>query len=113
MAYPKSRQQYKPRGRIRSKRSLATMIPKSVRANVKLRDNNMCVVCGSMHNIELHHLVERSLGGMGIENNLMCLCQYHHRELHNGRGEVLQRVQDYMDIIYPYVTKNERKYRRK
>jgi len=98
--------------RKKSKRSLATKITPDVRMDVKVRDRNVCIVCGSSSLIELHHLIEKSRLGMGVVNNLMCLCKLHRRQLHDGNAYVKALVRDYMNTLYPEVTDNERKYRK-
>ena len=112
MAYNKKTQlrNSRPRGRIKSKRSLATLIPKPIRHNVLVRDKGRCIVCGSMHQLECHHLVPRSLGGMGVENNLLMLCKTHHSELHNGVGDINIIVRSYMEQTYEDITDKDRKY---
>jgi len=96
--------------RKKSKRSLATKITIDVRMDVKVRDNGKCTICGTMENIQIHHFVPRSLGGMGITNNLISLCQFHHKQLHDGNGYILEHVKQYMKDLYPNVNNNERKY---
>lgn len=110
MAYSK-KQQLKPRGRLRSKRSLATGIPKHVRQEVLVRDRR-CVICGSMHQIEIHHLVERSRLGMGVDNNLVSLCRQCHRDIHNGDTGKKTFIRNYLERLYPDITDNMRKYKK-
>jgi len=98
--YTKKQQLHKPRGRLRSKRSLATGIPKHVRQEVLVRDNGSCVICGSMQWLECHHVIERSLGGMGIKENLVMLCKHHHQALHNGDNNIKVMVKKYLDKLY-------------
>lgn len=54
----------------------------------KARDGYRCRICGhpgSPDNpLVVHHLVPLALGGSNALDNLMTLCQRHHRELHHG-----------------------------
>jgi 5-methylcytosine-specific restriction endonuclease McrA len=46
------------------------------------RDGWRCQVCGSMQNLEVHHLRFRSHGGDDSEQNLITLCAQCHSEAH-------------------------------
>ena len=109
--YTKQMQLHKPRNNTkRSKRSLATSIPKNVALDVKVRDRNRCIYCGDMSWIEIHHLIERSLGGMGIEQNLVCLCSVHHKQLHAGNKDIKNVVKKYLEKKYPDFKNEDRIY---
>ena len=108
---PRTRQKRPYRKYRRSQRSLATKITPDVRQDVKVRDNGMCRICGTMENIELHHAIfPRSQGGLGVANNLISLCQFHHRQYHDGNGYISEEIKNIMNELYPNVTMNERKY---
>lgn len=82
-----------------------TEIPKRVREKVYERDSYdgapCCIICGSPYNIEVHHLVERSRGGMGVEENLVCLCSRCHRKLHDTEdGEIKGFIREYLSNHY-------------
>lgn len=96
----------------RSKRSLATDFTSIVRKEVLLRDKGFCVYCGNMHNIQIHHYIERSLNGLGIKENLVCLCVECHMRLHsNDKGNVIKKtVKKYLDKLYPNFDDKDRKY---
>jgi 5-methylcytosine-specific restriction endonuclease McrA len=49
------------------------------------RDNWRCQACGSMRNLEVHHIQFRSHSGPDIEQNLMTLCAACHQIWHKGR----------------------------
>jgi len=71
---------------MRSLRTKATDITPKVREKVKARDKNKCVYCGFGYAINLAHIwVNRSHGGLGIEQNLVCLCLECHTKLDNGK----------------------------
>ena len=63
-------------------------------------DTPCCVCCGSPHNIELHHYVERSRGGLGREQNLICLCHKCHTKLHEGDEQVKEYCKAYLKDCY-------------
>lgn len=60
---------------IKFKKTVPTEISFDVKMKVLKRDNGRCVVCGSTHNVEANaHYIPRSEGGMGIEENIVTLC---------------------------------------
>jgi 5-methylcytosine-specific restriction endonuclease McrA len=52
----------------------------SIRRQVRLRDGNACVVCGSRERLSVHHLVKARDGGRDALDNLVTLCATHHRQ---------------------------------
>ncbi|MGD0966358.1 MAG: HNH endonuclease [Candidatus Acidiferrales bacterium] len=48
------------------------------------RDGWRCQRCGSLQNLEVHHLRSRSLLGDDAEENLITLCNPCHRGLHGA-----------------------------
>lgn len=54
--------------------------------NVRNLDKKRCQVwgCGE-NNIEVHHIIPRSLGGATKEWNLICLCGEHHRKVQGDK----------------------------
>ena len=93
-----------------------TEITPKVRERVLRRDSYddhpCCQYCGSPYNIEVHHLVERSRGGMGIEQNLICLCTRCHQRLHSGEREIKVFCEDYLHNLYPDYTERDLIYRK-
>jgi 5-methylcytosine-specific restriction endonuclease McrA len=57
-------------------------IPEDVRETVFERDQWRCQFCGSMRNLEIHHLRFRSHGGRHTPENLIALCTKCHSRLH-------------------------------
>jgi len=51
---------------------------------VMLRDHNRCQLCAKKLHIEVHHIVQKSLGGKNILENLIVLCYTCHREVGNS-----------------------------
>jgi len=69
-----------------SKQSNATDIRPKVREAVKARDNNRCIVCGFPYAVQVAHIfINRSHGGLGVEENLALLCLECHMKLDNGK----------------------------
>lgn len=82
-----------------------TEITRQVRKRVYERDSwdgaPCCIYCGSSYYVEIHHLVERSRGGLGVEENLVCLCAYCHRKLHDTEdGEIKGFIREYLSNHY-------------
>ena len=53
-----------------------------LRQQVLRRDRWRCQNCGTMFNLELHHEVFRSHGGLNCEENLITLCFACHAAVH-------------------------------
>jgi len=55
--------------------------------------------------LDAMHIVNKSQGGLGIEENGVIGCRYHHGLLDNGskglREEMLHIIEDYMKKLYP------------
>lgn len=80
-----------------------TEISQTVRAKVYARDSwedtPCCVFCGRPWP-EVHHYVERSRGGLGIEENLVCLCTLCHKKLHQGDENIKDYARAYLQDKY-------------
>jgi 5-methylcytosine-specific restriction endonuclease McrA len=50
------------------------------------RDGWHCQVCGSMQNLQVHHLKLRSRSGGDEEQNLITLCAECHEQVHRKAG---------------------------
>jgi hypothetical protein len=50
-----------------------------------------CAVCGSTENLEIHHVLPLIKGGTNDFNNLLVVCQEHHKQLH---GKIHRRTSD-------------------
>lgn len=62
----------------------STSIPPSVKRAVSMRDNGKCVLCGSYDGQPVAHVIRRSQGGRGIEENIVTLCPACHRAYDEG-----------------------------
>lgn len=69
-----------------SKRAKACDIPIAVKKKVLVRDKGFCVVCGQP-GIPNSHYIKRSQGGLGIEQNVVCMCVECHNAYDNGKDE--------------------------
>lgn len=83
----------------------STSISPLVRNRVYQRDaydgRPCCVKCGNPYGVEVHHYIERSRGGMGIEENLVCLCTRCHQHYHNtGDKELKEFIKTYLSNKY-------------
>ncbi len=56
------------------KMTKATSIPKSVKEAVYERDGGRCILCGCNNGEPVAHVIRRSQGGRGIEQNIVTLC---------------------------------------
>lgn len=82
-----------------------TDISKKVRERVYERDSvegaPNCIICGRPYP-HIHHIVERSRGGKGIEENLVCLCYRCHSILHDTEDPSMKEaIKAYMRKCYP------------
>ena len=74
--------------------------PPGVRGQVLRRDDYRCTVpvCSERRSLEVHHIRFRSAGGEDSPHNLVTLCAFHHRALHDGRlrihGRVIESAED-------------------
>jgi hypothetical protein len=62
-------------------------LPASVARAVRLRDRDRCRVpgCSRRRYVDIHHIDERAAGGVHSRRNCLCLCDTHHRMLHERR----------------------------
>lgn len=70
---------------MKSKRSKACDISGAVRKEVVDRDDGMCIVCGTTQGIQIAHYISRARGGLGIAQNLACMCHKCHFDYDNGK----------------------------
>ena len=77
--------------RKRHKMTIECDISLEVRKAVKERDINCCICCGSPSGVEIAHYVPRSQGGLGIPENLVCLCKTCHKDF-DGRNEHFRTI---------------------
>ena len=74
---------------MKSTRTKATDIPHAVKEAVWERDNFSCIYCGNTGYGVLPscHWISRAKGGLGIEQNIVTLCQQCHYNYDFGNAE--------------------------
>lgn len=111
----------------KSKRTKACEYPPKVRKKIYERQRGQCLFCLMNYEMdkaepfelsihEIMHIVPRSHGGLGIEQNGVLGCIYHHRMMDNGnngkRSEMIEICQEYLKRVYPNFDFNQVTYRK-
>lgn len=80
----------------------ATSISKAVKLAVMERDMGVCINCGAMGD-PVAHFVGRAHGGLGIEQNIVTLCNSCHQLYDNSehRCEIRWKLRKYLKSKYP------------
>ena len=88
---------------MKTKRAKACDITKKVKDIVWLRDGGRCIICGSGCAMPNSHYIRRSQGGLGIEENIVTMCQHCHREYDQGSGRqaIAAYTEQYLRSKYP------------
>jgi len=65
--------------------------------------DSLCEVCGSIRNLDRHHVILKHMGGsknpaVHDEGNLITLCRGCHRNIHEGRWELV-RSQEGIQVL--------------
>ena len=84
-----------------SKRAKACDIPKRVKDAVWERDEGCCIFCHSNQAMPNSHYIPRSLGGLGIEENVVTMCIACHEQYERNRKKLKPRVASYLRACYP------------
>ena len=81
----------------------ATQIPPSVKLAVWLRDHESCIICGKPVPVACAcaHVVRRSQGGKGVEQNVFTACPDCHNAHDTGDTGLREYVISYMCGLYP------------
>lgn len=87
----------------KSKRTKACDISKAVKDRVWERDGHKCIICGSYEAMPNSHYIRRSQGGLGIEENIVTMCQQCHRMYDQGpeRKLIASYTERYLRRCYP------------
>ncbi len=56
---------------------------KSIRLKL---DNNQCQLCGTEHNLEIHHITYTRLGNELVTKDVVTLCRFCHQSIHDKLG---------------------------
>lgn len=91
---------------MKTKRSKACDISQAVKEKVWERDHHHCINCGSPFAMPNAHYIARSHGGLGIEENVVTLCNDCHHNYDNGKSlelknQIKSRIEDYLSQLYP------------
>lgn len=84
-----------------SKISSACNISTKAREEVLKRDGHSCIICGR-YQVQIAHYISRARLGLGIPQNLVCLCVKCHTDYDNGKLhlEIKKAIEDYLRQHY-------------
>jgi len=84
------------------KRTKACAITPKVRQEVEERDGGLCIFCHFPGRGEGHY-VPRSHGGLGIPENIICVCRTCHDRMDNSQARqiYMNRAREYLESKYP------------
>ena len=86
--------------RMKDQTDISPCVRKAVYDRDSFDGSPCCVRCGAPFP-QVHHFIERSRGGLGIGENLVCLCVQCHYDLHNkDYKEMTEFVRDYLRNQY-------------
>ena len=88
---------------MKTKRAKACDITKKVKDIVWERDGHRCIICGSPYAMPNSHFIRRSRGGLGIEENIVTMCQRCHMMYDQGDGtqQIATYTVRYLRSKYP------------
>ena len=88
---------------MKSKRAKACDITKKVKDRVWERDGGRCIICGTPYAMPNSHYIRRSQGGLGIEENIVTMCQRCHSMYDQGadRKAIATYTEQYLRSKYP------------
>ena len=73
------------------------------------RDNHRCILCGSYNAAPVAHYISRAQGGLGIEQNIVTLCDKCHRDYDQTALRRLYRTQIRQYLFRQYTDWDESK----
>ena len=84
------------------KETKAKQIPYAVKRAVWRRDHGECILCHSP-GTPVAHFISRAQGGLGIEENIVTLCDHCHRRFDQseGRAKTKEMIRQYLKRQYP------------
>lgn len=88
---------------MKTRRAKACDIPKSVKERVWARDGGKCIICNNHRAMPNSHVVRRSQGGLGVEENIvtMCMCCHSMYDQYIDRENMENFIEKYMRSHYP------------
>ena len=98
----------------KSKRAKACDITKKVKDIVWERDGGKCIICSSHYAMPNSHFIRRSQGGLGIEENIVTMCQRCHMMYDQGadRRTIEAYIEEYLKSKYPNWNREKLVYRK-
>ena len=83
------------------KETKAKQIPYAVKRAVWERDRGECILCHSL-GTPVAHFISRAQGGLGIEENIVTLCDRCHEKYDQGIGreQTRERIRQYLKRHY-------------
>ena len=89
-------------------------ISPSVRKEVVERDGGECIICGCGRGIEIAHYQSRGRLGLGVPQNLACLCRRCHYNYDNGNlhREIKNLFREHLKAHYEDWNENDLVYRK-
>lgn len=94
----KSRRQENIARRERTKRNDFSA---AMRAYIRERDGERCVLCGRPGR-EVHHIIPRSIGGLGTADNGVCLDHACHHQAHRSKHVEKQLMRFRERVLLPF-----------
>lgn len=78
----------------------------SVKKKVWERDRHHCIYCGNPYAMPNAHYISRAHGGLGIEENVVTLCQKCHHNFDNGKDKdvkqaIKRKIEAHLASKYP------------
>lgn len=106
----------------KTRRAKACDISQAVKAKVWERDQHRCIFCGNERNVMPNaHVIPRSDGGMGIEENIVTACTRQtendcHYRFDNGtkeeRATMLSKARAHLKKFYPNLDNIQIRYKK-
>lgn len=110
-----------------NKRTKKLQFSANIMKRITERDQDQCIFCARSYHMECKdpflyrirehmHYINKSAGGLGIEENGALGCKYHHMLLDNGnkglREEMLGIFKDHLKAHYPEWDEEKLRYRK-
>lgn len=94
------------------KSTKATGITPKIRKKVWERDNHKCVICDCyvVEKFANSHFIKRSQLGLGIEENILTMCERCHTLFDLEDKEVKRKAKLYIQQLYPNFSDEDRRY---
>ena len=88
---------------MKTKRAKACDISQKVKEAVWERDGGRCIICHSNRAMPNSHFIRRSQGGLGIEENIVTMCQRCHSmyDQYIDRENMEAYIENYLRSHYP------------